>query len=88
MCEVDKDDICDNVVFVDTEAAAIEVGEVVGLSRFVQGNLSQLLSGERPRRRNLTDITVFKSIGCALVNLATTRLVYEKFIGQSNLKNG
>ena len=87
MCEADKDAICDNVVFVDTEAAAIEAGELVGLSRFVKGNLSQLLSGERPRRRNLTDITVFKSVGCALADLATAQLVYEKLIGQSDLKD-
>ena len=41
----------------------------------VAGDLHELTSGKKPGRTNADDITLFKSIGCALEDLATAELL-------------
>lgn len=77
MKECDEDAIRKGRVYIDTWAASQEAGELQdGVS--IEGTLSQLASGEKPGRQHTNEITVFKSVGCALVDLATAQLVYER----------
>lgn len=77
MRECDEDAIKQGMVYVDTEAACQEAGELAGVTG-LQGTLSQLATGEKQGRQHVHDITIFKSVGCALVDLATAQLVYEE----------
>jgi len=72
-------------VFVDTcEAALVEAGDIlvplhsgeIGRGH-VLGDLHELVSGVTPGRRSPDEITVFKSVGCALEDLVTAKLVFE-----------
>lgn len=71
-------------VFIDTEAALKESGDLVqplasgALTRDrVAGSLADLARQRTAGRRNATDITLFKSTGTALEDLAAAILVYE-----------
>ena len=72
--------------FVDSRMAAlVESGDVVlGIQegRFgadhIVAELGELLADDtRPRRRTDTEITIFKSLGLAVEDIATARLVYD-----------
>ena len=43
----------------------------------LQGTLAQLCCGERPARRDAREITLFKSVGSALQDLAAAQLVWQ-----------
>jgi ornithine cyclodeaminase len=72
-------------VFVDTyEAAFAEAGDILmalqsGEIRreHVRGDLHELLTAKKPGRTRREDITVFKSVGCALEDLVAARLVIQ-----------
>lgn len=69
----------DSCINVFAEAGEILLPIVEGnfaLER-VKGELSQLCSGDVLGRQNDTDITLFKSVGTALADLAGAQLVYE-----------
>ena len=81
-------------VFVDTyEGALAEAGDlllpmgrgVIGREH-IAGNLHERLSGQRPGRRDRDEITVFKSLGCALEDLAVAALVYSKWSVENERK--
>jgi ornithine cyclodeaminase len=68
-------------VFVDTEEALAKSGDVlqaIAEGHFelvqLQGTLAQLCRGERPGRGAAEEITVFKSVGTALEDLAAAEL--------------
>jgi alanine dehydrogenase len=73
-------------VYVDKrEAAACEAGDLVGpLSRgiitpdHILGDLSDLCTGEATGRNRSSDITLFKSVGLALEDLAAARLAFNR----------
>lgn len=74
-------------VFVDNEGAVEEAGELVGAfergvieKREIVGNLVELIKGEVVGRRDGNEITVFKSVGSAMVDLVSAQLVYETTI--------
>jgi ornithine cyclodeaminase len=70
-------------VFVDSYAAALaEAGDILiplragDITRqHIRGDLHELASGAKPGRVNSEDVTVFKSLGLALEDLVTARLV-------------
>jgi len=82
--EVDSVLIRSARVFVDTYAAAfVEAGDILTPLRAgeitpeqVLGDLHELVNGEKPGRTRREDITVFKSVGCALEDLATAKLAW------------
>lgn len=82
MRECDDEAISKGKVYIDTSAACLEAGELVSAfnshSLDIKGTLSQLATSEKPGRQLANEITVFKSVGCALVDLATAQLVYER----------
>jgi len=76
-----------DIIAVDSIAQAkIECGELLmptsrGLLLWEQiSEFWQVVSGEKPGRRGEGDITLFKSLGMAMWDLAAAKVVYEKFI--------
>ncbi len=68
-------------VFVDTAEALAKSGDLLSAIReglfdaaAVQATLAQLCRGERPGRTGADDITVFKTVGTALADLAAAEL--------------
>ncbi len=84
--EVDDETIRQARVIVDTyDGALAEAGDLlIPLQRgaitreHIVADLHEIISGERVGRRNPEEITVFKSVGCALEDLVTAKLVYEE----------
>lgn len=70
-------------VVVDTRAALVEAGDLLVplraglLDPGAVADLGELCRGERPGRSSREEITVFKSVGCALEDLAAAILVHE-----------
>lgn len=87
MRECDDEALRRGKVFVDSEAAVVEAGELVGaLERGVMredeivGELVEVIKGEKDGRKSLEEITVFKSVGSAVVDLLSAQLVYESYL--------
>ena len=90
MREADDTAIRRAQVFVDTRAGAMkEAGDIVQplksgvlTEAAIRSELSELVRGTRPGRRNDNDITLFKSVGAALEDLAGAILAYDHARGQ------
>ncbi|KAG8092375.1 hypothetical protein GUJ93_ZPchr0012g20252 [Zizania palustris] len=87
MKECDDEALRRGRVFIDFEAALQEAGELVGaLQRGVLqredviGTLTELAAGRVVGRRSDDEITVFKSVGTAAVDLLAAQLAYETYI--------
>lgn len=86
MKECDDEAIRRGRVFVDNEAALEEAGELVGAFERevikkdgIAGNLVELVRGDKVGRSSLEEITVFKSVGSAVVDMLAAQLVYETY---------
>lgn len=84
MREADDDAIARARVFIDTDAALSEAGDItqpIATGSFspdrIAGTLFTLCRGEAPGRRNATEITLFKSVGSAIEDLAAAALVWS-----------
>ena len=76
--ELDDDLVTRARVFVDSrEAATKESGDVIA-AREVVGEIGEVVSGKKPGRTNAAEITVFKSVGVAVEDVASAALVYER----------
>lgn len=80
----------DTRVFVDTEEALIKAGDILSAiketdftTEKVMATLSDLCQGKHQGRISPNEITVFKSVGTGLEDLAAASLVYDKLIVQS-----
>jgi len=88
--EVDDETIQRAWVVVDTyEGALAEAGDLlIPLQRGVIGrshiaaDLHELVSGSKPGRASAGQITVFKSVGCALEDLVAAQLVWQQASGR------
>ncbi|GJM91314.1 hypothetical protein PR202_ga07676 [Eleusine coracana subsp. coracana] len=87
MRECDDEALRRGRVFVDFEAAMEEAGELVGAFQRgvlrredVAGTLAELAAGTVQGRRGDDEITVFKSVGTAVVDLLAAQLAYETHI--------
>ena len=84
MRETDDDAVRRGRVYVDTRAGATkEAGDIVqplasGALKEVVGDLFDLTRGQARGRGGADEITVFKSVGTALEDLAAAQLVYER----------
>ncbi|KAF8364549.1 hypothetical protein HHK36_033480 [Tetracentron sinense] len=88
MRECDDDAVKRGRVFVDCEAAMVEAGELVGAFQRgvispgeIGGRLVDLINGEKIGRRSSEEITVFKSVGSAVVDILSAQLVYDTYMG-------
>ncbi len=86
MREADDDAIRRARIFVDTDAALSEAGDIAQplqsgvLARdAIAGDLSGLVRGSCNGRRAADEITLFKSVGTALEDLAAARLAVNRF---------
>ncbi|MDO9413912.1 MAG: ornithine cyclodeaminase family protein [Pseudolabrys sp.] len=86
MRECDDDTVLRSSVFVDTYAGALkEAGDLVqpiaaGLWKAdaVRGDLHELTSGAKQGRRDASEITLFKSVGAAIEDLAAATLLASR----------
>jgi ornithine cyclodeaminase len=86
MRESDDEAIRRARVFVDTRAGATrEAGDIVQplasgvlAEQDIVAELAELARGEKAGRKGEEEITLFKSVGAALVDLAAGKLVYER----------
>jgi ornithine cyclodeaminase len=84
--EVDDETVRRSRVVVDTyEGALAEAGDVlipmksgvIGREHIV-ADLHELAAGKKQVRRNASEITLFKSVGCALEDLVTASLIVRR----------
>jgi ornithine cyclodeaminase len=91
MRESDETAIVRSQVYVDTRFGATrEAGDVVqaiaeGALRAedIRGDLFELARGRAPGRGSDEEITLFKSVGAAIEDLAAATAVYRKFSGRA-----
>jgi ornithine cyclodeaminase len=89
--EVDSMTIKAARVFVDSRATALEeAGDILIPLRagditceHIRGDLHELTSGAKPGRVNAEEVTVFKSVGLALEDLVTAKLVLPFLLGNN-----
>ncbi|KAJ0968933.1 hypothetical protein J5N97_021810 [Dioscorea zingiberensis] len=86
MRECDDEALVRGRVFVDFEVAMKEAGELVGAFERgvmapgdVAGTLVELLGGVKEGRRSNEEVTVFKSVGTAVVDLLAAQLAYQTY---------
>lgn len=84
MRECDDEAVKRGRVFVDNAAALVEAGELVGAfergvmkKEEVEGDLVELIKGDKIGRKRKEEITVFVSVGSAVVDLLSAQLAYE-----------
>ena len=84
-----------DIIAVDSIAQAkIECGELLmptsrGLLLWEQvSEFWQVVGGEKAGRRTADDITLFKSLGMAMWDLAAAKVVYEKFVSSQLSEDG
>jgi alanine dehydrogenase len=76
--ELDDDLVTRARVYVDSrEAAGNESGDVIA-ARDVVGEIGEVVAGTKPGRRTPEEITLFKSVGVAVEDLASAALVYDR----------
>ena len=85
MREADDDAVARARVYIDTEAALQEAGDIVQPLRSgvlarerIAGDLFALCRGLQPGRRDAAEITLFKSVGTALEDLAAAQLAVSR----------
>jgi alanine dehydrogenase len=86
MQELDEETVLNSKVVVDTyEGCLSEAGELlipmekgVFSKERIHSDLAGLVSGKRPGRESSREITLFKSVGTAIEDLAAARLAYQK----------
>jgi alanine dehydrogenase len=76
--ELDDDVLTQGRIYVESrEAATRESGDVIAAGR-VFAEIGEVVAGTRPGRESAREITVFKSVGVAIEDVATADLVYRK----------
>jgi alanine dehydrogenase len=84
--ELDTDAVVRSRLFVDSRAAAVvEAGDIVGprtagviTDAHIQAEIGEVFAGRHPGRTNAGEITLFKSLGMAVEDVATAQLAYER----------
>jgi ornithine cyclodeaminase/alanine dehydrogenase-like protein (mu-crystallin family) len=79
--ELDDETLRRARIYVDSrEAALAESGDVIAAGQ-VFAELGEVIEGRRPGRETAEQITLFKSLGQAVEDVATAALVYQKALG-------
>jgi alanine dehydrogenase len=85
--ELPRDLIERNHIFVESKVAfdppPVGCSELQGLSPDAGTELGEMLSGQKPGRKNNAEITIYKSMGHAMEDLVTANLVYRKAMEQN-----
>jgi ornithine cyclodeaminase/alanine dehydrogenase-like protein (mu-crystallin family) len=87
--EVDDETMKRARIFVETDHALAEAGDLLiplknGAIRRerILGDLHEIASGKKQGRTSDDEVTLFKSVGCALEDLVTAELVYQRAEGK------
>lgn len=76
--ELDDDTLAMSKIFVDSrEAAMVESGDAIAAGQ-VFAEIGEVVLGSRPGRESVDEITLFKSLGQAVEDIAAADLVYQK----------
>ena len=79
--ELDDDCVVRAKLFVESrEAASKETGDVIAAQNIV-AELGELIAGSKPGRASLEEITLYKSVGVAIEDVAAAQLVYKRVVG-------
>ncbi len=79
--ELDPQLIAQSRLFLDSRQAAVqESGDIIlgGFQDHIVGELGEVIDGTLEGRRSDSEITVFKSLGLAVEDVAAARLVYDR----------
>jgi ornithine cyclodeaminase len=90
MREADDETISKSTVYIDTYQGGLkESGDIVIplqngtlTKEEIKADLFQLCSNQKTGRKNQNEITVFKSVGHALEDLAAANYYYNKFTNE------
>ena len=76
--ELDDEVLERSKVYVDSREAALkESGDVIAAGE-IFAEIGEVVSGARPGRQSAEEITLFKSLGLAVEDVAAAELVYHK----------
>ena len=76
--ELDDEVLGRSLVYVDSREGALEEsGDVIAAGE-IFAEIGEVVSGARPGRQSAEEITLFKSLGLAVEDVATAELVYHK----------
>ncbi|MGH7833355.1 MAG: ornithine cyclodeaminase family protein [Candidatus Binatia bacterium] len=89
--EIDGETLKRAKIFVDSrEAIMVECGDVLLAIKegaiaadHIAGEIGEVLAGTKPGRSTPNEITLYKSVGVAIQDVATAQLVYRKALEQS-----
>ena len=74
-------------VYVDSrEAAMKESGDVIAAGE-IFAEVGEVVSGAKPGRRSAEEVTLFKSLGLAVEDVATAELVYRKALEEVTVED-
>jgi ornithine cyclodeaminase/alanine dehydrogenase-like protein (mu-crystallin family) len=85
--ELDDELVTSARVFVDSREAALKESGDVMAAREVAAEIGEVVAGVKPGRRSAEEITLFKSVGVAVEDVATAALVYEAHRKTSHAHN-
>lgn len=75
------DQAMQSTIIVDSyEAANKEAGDIILSDAVIHAEAGEVFSGAKPLSSG--DTTVFKSVGIAIQDLASARLVYDRFLAE------
>ncbi|HEX3102481.1 MAG TPA: ornithine cyclodeaminase family protein [Pyrinomonadaceae bacterium] len=78
--ELDDDVLAASKIFVDSrEAAMVESGDVIAAGH-IFAEIGEVVAGTLPGRQSEDEITLFKSLGAAVEDIAAADLVYRKML--------
>jgi ornithine cyclodeaminase/alanine dehydrogenase-like protein (mu-crystallin family) len=81
--ELDEEALRRAKVYVDSREAAIkESGDVIAAGEAF-AEIGEVISGTKPGRCSAEEVTLFKSLGLAVEDVATAELVYNNALGGS-----
>jgi len=77
--ELDDEVLTMSKIYVESrESAMVESGDLMIAAGTIFGEIGEVVSGKMPARQNDDEITLFKSLGTAVEDIAAADLVYQK----------
>ncbi len=88
--ELDTEIVARSRLFVDSRAGAVaEAGDIIGpiqegaiSEAHIQAEIGEVFAGRHPGRTNLEEVTLFKSLGMAVEDVATARFAYQQALAR------
>ncbi len=78
--ELDDEALAVSKIFVESrEAAMSESGDIIAAGR-IDAEIGEIVDGKMPGRQNVDEITLFKSLGAAVEDVAAADLVLKRFL--------